>query len=78
MILREGENMNIYYYDIWDGNKGIIIAKDEDEAIKIFRNNEEYKDIPLYDVDTNEYDSGICRIDFVCKYDESPVLVPIE
>lgn len=53
--------MKLYSYDIWDGNKGIIIAKDIDQATELFR--KEYPDIPLWPNDTDEYDSGVARID---------------
>ena len=59
----------IYYYDIWDGCKGIIIADNYEEARKIFK--EEFGDnIPIYDeYDLEEYDSGVCSISSVGIYE---------
>lgn len=62
--------MNIYYYDIWDGDKGIVIAKDLDEAKAEFKKN--YPDVPFWgDVD---YDSGVCDIDIVGECTDKPRL----
>lgn len=53
----------IFGYDIRDGDKGIIIAPDEDVAAKIFRC--EYMGVPVVGVDTPDYNSGTCQIDEV-------------
>lgn len=54
--------MRIYSYDIWDGDKGIILAKSYKEAVEEFKENYE---APIDDIDNMEYDSGVCRIDYV-------------
>ena len=61
--------MNVYMYDIWDGDKGIIFANTEEEAKKIYTRN---YDEPIYDGD---YDSHTCRIDFVCEVPNKPKIV---
>jgi len=60
--------MNIYEFDIWDGNKGIIFAETEEKAYEIFKRT--YPDIPVCDKDVGYYDSGVCSIDYVGKYGE--------
>ena len=66
--------MNIYYYDIWDGDKGVVIAKDLDEAKAEFKRN--YPDIP-FSSDVG-YDSGVCSIDIVGECTDKPRLYFIE
>lgn len=53
--------MRIYAYDIWSGDKGIIVAKTYKEAVEEYR---ECYDAPLDD-DGYDYDEGVCRIDYV-------------
>ena len=53
--------MKLYSYDIWDGDKGIIIAKSIEQATEMFR--KEYPNTPIYPNDTDEYDGGVARID---------------
>ena len=67
--------MNIYYYDIWEGDKGVVIAKDLDEAKAEFKRN--YPDIPL-DSEVGYYDSGVCSIDMVGECTDKPRLYFIE
>ena len=58
---------NIYYYDIWDGSKGIIIADTYEQAKQVFK--DEYDGaIPIYGEDTDDYDSGVCDIECVGTY----------
>lgn len=61
--------MNIYVYDIMDGDKGIIFAKTEEDAKRIFKQN---YDNPIADGD---YDSGICDISYLGKYDGGEKLI---
>ena len=56
--------MKLYYYDIWDGDKGVIFAKDMDEAISIYRTK---YDFPVAFVDIDAFDSGICNIELVTE-----------
>lgn len=53
--------MKIYAYDIWDGDKGIILAHDEMEAIKKIQ--EVYGEKQLIEGFNHDgYDSGICEL----------------
>lgn len=60
--------LRIYSYDIWDGDKGIILAYDWFEAIKIFREN--YEGVPIADIEDLDYDSGVCQMDYVGLVDK--------
>lgn len=63
--------MNIYSYDIWDGNKGLIFAENEEQAIELYK--KEYPDYPL--AHNGNYDSGIGRIDLeICNIKLKPHL----
>lgn len=53
--------LKLFGYDIYDGDKGIITAPDEDVAIKIFQC--EYMGTPIVGVDTPDYNSKTCQID---------------
>lgn len=66
--------MNVYYFDIWDSDKGIIFANNEEEARKLFKNG--YPDVPLDDEE--DYDSGVCRIDYICEIPNRPYLIATE
>lgn len=58
---------HIYYFDVWEGDKGIIIADNFQEAVRIFK--EEYgDDVPVCEVDTDTFDVGMCSIDEVGDY----------
>ena len=61
--------MKVWSYDIWDGDKGIIFAETEEEAKALY---ERYYDEPIADED---YDSGMCQIDFVCDVPDKPKIV---
>lgn len=52
--------MKIYDYDIWDGDKGIILANDYHEAFEMFKKN--YPDIPVCPEEVDEYDTYVCCI----------------
>lgn len=56
--------MRAFEYDIWDSDKGIIIAENKQRAIEIFR--KEYSEVPIKDVDVDDYDSGVCVINLLC------------
>jgi len=59
--------MIVFEYDIWDSDKGIIIAENKQRAIEIFR--KEYgnaTEVPIKDVDVDDYDSGVCVINLLC------------
>lgn len=60
--------MILYDYDICDGDKGVITADTEEEAIKIFQR--EYEGIPVLGVDTGNYDSKVCCITEVGELNE--------
>ena len=59
--------MDIYEFDIWDFEKGIILAKSHEEAVKIFKTR--FPDVPVLNTDTDEYDSGVCVIRYVMETD---------
>lgn len=63
--------MKIFEYDIYDGDKGVIIANDEAEAIRIFKNNYENA---VINVDGTDYDSGVCSINEVAELEDNPQL----
>lgn len=63
--------MKIFEYDVWDGDKGIIIANDEDEAVRIFK--KEY-DLPVVGVDVEDQEHGTCVIDEVADLHDHPAL----
>lgn len=63
--------MKIFEYDIYDGDKGIIIANDEAEAIRIFKNNYENA---VVSVDVTDYNSGTCSINEVAELENNPQL----
>lgn len=50
--------MKLYEYDIWDGDKGVIFANSEEEAVEIVR--KEYSDLTLdiygYNDDDDDWD----------------------
>ena len=54
--------LRMYAYDIWDGDKGIIFAKNYTNAVELFREN--YSEVPIADVEGIDYDSGVCRLEF--------------
>lgn len=77
MTEKEYKQKQIYYYDIWDGCKGIIIANDYEEAKKIFK--EEFgDDIPIHGEDVDDYGSGICDISNVGVYEGNSELYVTE
>lgn len=60
--------MEIFEFDIWDSDKGIIIAENKQQAIEIFR--KQYGNssaIPIKDVDVDYYDTGVCMINRVAS-----------
>ena len=61
--------MKAYTYDIWEGDKGIIFANSEEEAIKMYE--QAYPDNPIYDCD---YVSGACSLDYLCEVPNEPWL----
>lgn len=63
--------MKIFGYDIWNGDKGIIIANDEEEAIRIFK--KEY-DNPVVGVDVEDQLYNTCDIDEVADLKDKPAL----
>ena len=66
--------MNMYTFDIWDGDKGIIFAENEKQAIELYK--KEYPDYPL--AHNGNYDSGIGRIDSkICNVELKPNLFVI-
>lgn len=64
--------MNIYKYDIWDGDKGIIIAKTENEAWKLF--NETYQKWEGDDLSEHEQ----IDIDYIGEVPKHPTLFFVE
>lgn len=61
--------MKLFAYDIWDGDKGIIFAENEDQAMVMFKK--------CYDNDINIdgcCESGDCRVDFICDIPSEPRL----
>ena len=67
--------MDIFHYDIWDGDKGIILAKNLDEAKEVFKKN--YPGTPL-DTEVDSYDSGVCCLEHVGLCTDYPRLYFIE
>ena len=61
--------MIIFSYDIWDGDKGLIIAESYDQAVEIFK-----KDYPKVEVVEEEFDRDTCRIDVVSELEKEPAL----
>ena len=61
--------MNIYHYDLWDGDKGIIIAKTEEEAWKLLK--DDYGKFI-----ENEYEQ--VNVDYVGEVPRHPQLFIIE
>lgn len=49
-------DMKMYAYEIWEGDKGIIIAKSFDEAEKIF--HEEYPERKIVDNESDWWNGG--------------------
>ncbi len=67
--------LKIYHYDIWEKDKGLIFAESREEACKIFK--KEYSNL-IYPEETDDYDSDICSIDYVCDVLNEPRLVYME
>jgi hypothetical protein len=62
--------MKIFSYDIWDGDKGIIFAQNEEEAEKKFKDM-----YPDTEIATDSYEPGECLIYYICDYNGEEKLV---
>ena len=71
--------MKIFEYDICDGEKGIIMAENYDQAVELFRKEYDRVDLENYDtsdIDEDKYDYGGV-ISEICNYSGRPELVCI-
>lgn len=69
--------MKVFHYDIYDEDKGIILAKTEKGAIRKFR--QEYPGVPICHIDdTDDYDSGVARIDYAGETNGKTQLIFLE
>lgn len=58
--------MKLFSYDIWDSDKGIILADSEEEAVKIF--HDEYEGVPVVGYDCEELAPQACDIEEVSEF----------
>ena len=68
--------MVIYDFDIWDGDKGIIVANNKAEAIEKFK--EKYPTTLVVGHDIDVYDTGVCCISTIGIYEDKPKLYTLE